>query len=181
MNHHYEASDHVAATPADVFDRLDDQTRLGEHMVKPSAMMGGGKMTFTFDEGRGQAVGSHIRMGGEAFGLKLAVDEVVTERQPPSRKVWKTVGATDLLVIDQYEMGFGLEPEGPGSRLRVWIDYTLPPNAVAAFASAPLAAIYAHWCVDRMVQDSRAFFEKQKDQVATASITLGSATVIGSR
>lgn len=79
MSQTFETVVEVAATPEQVFARLDEQTRLAAHMERPSAMMGGGRMTYDFDAGRGQVVGSHIRMGGSAFGLSLAVDEVVTE------------------------------------------------------------------------------------------------------
>src|SRR6516165_2052003 len=88
----FEADARACASPEIVFARLDDQTRLAEHMERPSAIMGGGRMTYEFDEGRGMAVGSHIKMGGSAFGLQLFVDEVITERAPPWRKTWKTVG-----------------------------------------------------------------------------------------
>ena len=71
MKRHKEASAHVAAEPHKVFALLDDQAKLAEHMGKPSLMMGGGKMTYELDEQKGQAVGSHIRMGGSAFGLQL--------------------------------------------------------------------------------------------------------------
>ncbi len=87
MMRHMETSARIAAEPHEVFARLDDQTRLAEHMSKPSLMMGGGKMTYEFDEQKGQSVGSQIRMGGSAFGLQVSLDEVVTERIPPRRKV----------------------------------------------------------------------------------------------
>lgn len=136
-----------------MFARLDDQTRLAEHMGRPSAMMGGGRMTYEFDALRGQAVGSRIRMGGEAFGLRLMVDEVVTLRDPPRRKVWRTTGEPRLIIMGAYEMGFEIEEERTGSRLRVWIDYALPDSGWAKRAPA-LAALYARWCVRRMVSDA---------------------------
>jgi hypothetical protein len=68
-------------------------------------MMGGGRMTYEFDEGRGQAIGSNIKRGGSAFGLDLSIDEVIIERDPPRRKVWRTVGHPRLLVVGAYEMG----------------------------------------------------------------------------
>ena len=71
MKRHMEASARLAAEPHKVIALLDDQTRLATHMGKPSLMMGGGKMTYALDEQKGQAVGSHIRMGGSAFGLQL--------------------------------------------------------------------------------------------------------------
>jgi len=156
MTRRYEASAHVVATPAALFDRLDDQARLADHMAKPSAMMGGGKMTYAFDEGGGRTVGSHIRMRGSAFGLEVFVDEVVTERAPPRRKVWRTTGTPKLVVIDGYEMGFEIAPDGEGSRLTVWIDYRLSKGLLGALIGPALGVMYARWCVDRMVGDAAA-------------------------
>jgi hypothetical protein len=150
---------HVAAAPEAVFARLDDQTRLAEHMEEPSAMMGGGRMTYKFDAGRGQAVGSHIRMGGSAFGVPLSVDEVVTERAPPARKAWRTEGPVRLLVIGGYAMGFEIAPEAEGARLTVWIDYELPRGPIGGLAG-PLASLYARWCVNRMADDAVRHFAR---------------------
>jgi hypothetical protein len=49
----FDRTVHVKASPDAVFAHLDDQTRLAEHMEKPSAVMGGGRMTYEFDSGRG--------------------------------------------------------------------------------------------------------------------------------
>lgn len=158
MSQGFETVVEVAAKPEEVFVRLDDQTRLAAHMERPSAMMGGGRMTYDFDAGRGQAVGSHIRMGGSAFGLSLAVDEVVTERDPPRRKVWRTASATRLIILDAYSMGFDLEPTTTGSRLRVWIAYTLPKAGARRLLGRLTAHGYARWCVGRMARDAVDFF-----------------------
>ena len=56
-------------------------------------MMGGGRMQIELDAGRGQTVGSRIRLSGRVFGLTLSVEEIVTERVPPQRKVWETIGS----------------------------------------------------------------------------------------
>ena len=152
-----EALARVAGEPQKVFAHLDDQTRLAGHMSKPSLMMGGGRMTYEFDEQKGRAVASHIRMGGSAFGLQLSLDEVVTERIPPRRKVWRTVGRPRLVVIGSYEMGFELGAADQGSALRVWIDYELPPRGLGRFLPA-LGDAYARWCVKQMAGDAvRAF------------------------
>lgn len=157
MTRHREVSVRVAADPGSVFARLDDQTRLAEHMGKPSLMMGGGRMIYDFDAAKGQAVGSHIRMSGRAFGLTLELDEVVTERDPPHRKVWRTVGTPRLVVVAGYEMGFALRPVTGGSDLRVWIDYDLPPGGIGR-ALPFLGDTYAGWCVEQMAQDARKAF-----------------------
>lgn len=157
LNRHKEASAQVAATPERLFAHLDDQTRLAAHMSQPSLMMGGGRMTYAFDEARGQAVGSHIRMGGTAFGLKLCLDEVVTERVPPRRKVWETVANPKLIVVGHYKMGFEVKPATGGSALRVWIDYGLPRRGLGRIIPM-LADLYARWCVRRMAGDALSVF-----------------------
>jgi hypothetical protein len=152
---------HIAAPASAVFARLDDQTLLGAHMERPSAMMGGGRMTFEFDEGRGQAIGSHVKMGGSAFGISLYVDEVVTEREPPRRKAWQTVGHPRLLVVGAYRMGFDITPAADGSNLRVWIAYDLPPSLLGRWLGLFLAPFYAKWCVGRMARDAATYFAQQ--------------------
>jgi hypothetical protein len=150
---HLQASARIDASAEQVFARLDDQTRLAEHMGQPSIMMGGGRMTYEFDDGRGQIVGSHIRMAGAAFGLKLDLDEMVTERDPPRHKVWRTVGAPNLIVIGSYVMGFEIAPMPDGSQLTVWMDYLLPSRGPGRWIPA-FAAIYGRWCVAQMVKDA---------------------------
>lgn len=147
----------VTASAELVFARLDDQTRLAEHMGRSSMMMGGGRMTYEFDEDKGQAVGSHIRMGGTAFGLRLSLDEVVTERDPPRHKVWQTVGVPSLIIMGSYTMGFEIDPKAGESQLLVWIDYDLPDRGPGRWMPA-VAAFYGRWCVTQMVRDAVANF-----------------------
>jgi len=48
----HEAASAVAGlSPEALFQHLDDPARLGSHMEKPSAMMLGGTMEYSFDEG----------------------------------------------------------------------------------------------------------------------------------
>src|SRR5262245_32907090 len=94
---HYESQADVAASAAEVFDHLDDHARLAAHMSESSWKMGGGKMTVEVDDRAGKVVGSHIRLSGRVFGLQLAVEELVTEREPPLRKAWETIGTPHLL------------------------------------------------------------------------------------
>ena len=151
---HMQSRARVAALPPAVFEHLDDQTRLAEHMGRSSMMMGGGRMTYEFDEAGGRAVGAHIKMGGDAFGISIFVDEVVTERDPPRRKVWRTVGVPRLIIIGPYEMGFELKPAEGETELRVWIDYDLPSAGVGRWLGAATGKFYARWCVQAMVADA---------------------------
>ena len=148
----------MPASPARVFALADDHEQLSSHMNQSSWRMGGGRMTTTLDESRGQRVGSRIRMSGHVLGLNLSLDEVVTQRDPPARKVWETVGSPRLLVIGSYQMGFDVTPHETGSRLRVFIDYALPSSWPARWLGRLFGGYYAQWCTQRMVNDAVGHF-----------------------
>ena len=156
--HARETIAHVRATPEALFEHLDDQTRLGAHMEKPSMMMMGGRMTYAFDEAKGRAVGSVITMGGSFLGIRLFAEEVVTERDPPRRKVWETRGRPRLLIIGAYRMGFEIEPAGERSKLRVFIEYDDPVRPLERALGLVFAPLYARWCVTRMAEDAARHF-----------------------
>jgi hypothetical protein len=158
MSHHLESSAFVLGTPEAVFGYVDDHERLSSHMTRSSWMMGGGRMDVHLDAGRGQRLGSTIRMSGSAFGLELSLEEVVTEYAPARHKTWETVGEPHLLIIGRYRMGFDVIPEGGGATLRVFIDYELPHARRGGRLIARLASWYAAWCTKRMVRDAVAHF-----------------------
>src|SRR5688572_23510894 len=122
---HYEGKVTVGAPIEDVFGHIDDHSRLSSHMNRSAWMMGGGRMEIHVDEGRGQQIGSKIRLAGTVCGLRLSVEEVVAERVAPYRKTWETIGHSRLLIIGHYQMGFELSPDSGGSMLRVFINYSL--------------------------------------------------------
>ena len=154
-----ESNGLVQSSINQVFAHLDDHTRLSSHMSERSWRTGGGRMETEIDEGRGQTVGSRIRLSGRVFGVELSVEEVVVERDPPRRKVWETTGAPKLLVIGQYRMGFELSAQGTGSMLRVFIDYALPERPPARWLGPLFGRYYARWCTRQMVDDAVNHFE----------------------
>lgn len=111
-------------------------------------------MRTELDAGRGQRVGSHIRMSGRVLGLELSLDEVVVERVAPHRKVWETVGSPRLLVIGPYRMGFEVTGRGGKSDLRVFIDYALPSAWPQRWLGRAFGGYYARWCVRSIVSDA---------------------------
>lgn len=115
-------------------------------------------MTTVLDANRGQRLGSVIRLSGRVFGIALFVEEIVTERQPPVRKVWKTIGDPKLLVIGHYRMGFALSPRAEGSTLCVFIEYGLPEQTAFRWLGRLFAPHYARWCTQSMVDDAIKYF-----------------------
>lgn len=155
---HHRSEVVLAVEPDRLFAHLDDHRRLASHMEKPSLMTAGASMRIETDERRGQAPGSVIRMTGRVLGLDLWLEEVVTTYEPPRQKVWETRGEPRLLLIDQYQMGFTIDPVPQGSRLVVFIDFQLPQQGVGRVLGLLLGRGYAAWCTRRMAQDARAVF-----------------------
>lgn len=147
---HYEESASLAVSPARVFEVVDDHARFSEHMTRRSWRMGGARMDVSTDEGHGRSVGSHIRMKGRVLGVPIALDEVVTQRDPPRVKAWETVGAPQLLVVGPYKMTVEARPEDERTRLRVAIDYDPPRRA---WIGKLFGGWYASWCVRRILGD----------------------------
>ncbi len=140
------------ASPEDVFERLDDPTVLGSHMQKPSMMMLGGTMRYELDEGRGRAVGSVIRMTGNILGLRLFLEEVVTERSPPFSKTWETRAKIRLLVMGHYRIGFTITPQDNGSHVGMFMDYAMPASQGWRIVAGLFAKYYAGWCLRKMTE-----------------------------
>ena len=157
--HHFESRVHVDASPEKLFDELDDQQRLSAHMMKSSAMMGGSTMRFEFDERRGRAVGSRMRLFGKMLGIPIEVVEAVTERDPPRYKAWETLGEPHLMVVGRYRMGFEIQPEDGESALTVFIDYDEPSGALRLLGKI-LGGVYARWCARSMAEGAAAQFRR---------------------
>jgi len=153
---HHQSVARLNATPEIAFPVLDDFKSLSAHMGKRSLMMLGSAMSIDMDALGGRAPGSRVTMQGRVLGIRLSLQEVVIQRDPPFRKVWQTT-RVHLLAIGHYRLGFTLSPERSGSRLQVFIDYDLPSEMPPLLARLP-AGIYARWCVGRIARDAAGRF-----------------------
>lgn len=158
LTRHCETSAPLDASPQAAFDYLDDFRHLAAHMEASSPMLMGSKMTITTDALEGRTVGSRVSMRGRMLGMALSLEEVVTQRNPPFDKAWQTE-STSLLVIGPYRLGFALQPEGSGSRLRVAMDYRLPETWPGRWLGMLLGGVYARWCTGRMARDAAKHFK----------------------
>ena len=153
----------LATAPVDrVFAYLDDPKVLPAHMGESSMMMAGSRMSINVDADGGRVVGSKIRMQGRMMGIPLSLEEVITERQVPSRKVWQAIGTPNLLVMAHYRMGFDVTPSGESSMLRVFIDYSLPTTAPGSWLGRLLGGDYARWCTKQMADDAASHFDSTR-------------------
>lgn len=153
----FEMTVDVQTTPETLFAYADDHERLASHMMRSSMMMAGSRMTVQIDEQEGRAKGSVIRMFGQMLGLQLSLEEVVTERVTPERKVWETIGKPQLYVIGGYRMGFAIAGAPSGARFTIFIDYD-PPSGFLAWLRGIFGSIYARWCVTNMAKGVASYF-----------------------
>lgn len=156
---HLENNIQIEATPEEVFAFADNQLNFSSHMNTSSWMLGGGSMETDIDSLNGQAVGSHIKMYGKAFGFKLFLDEVITLHEPPYRKEWQTVGELKILVIGHYKLGFEITPDEKGVNFRVYIDYEKPSRFIEQMLYIVLSGVYANWCVNQMIDGVKKHFQ----------------------
>jgi hypothetical protein len=155
---HCEAEASIPVLEEDLFAYLDKHSQLSAHMTKRSWMMGGGRMDITTDPGGFQKQGSRLCLAGRAFGISIFLEEAVTLYHPPNSKIWETISTPKLLVIGEYRMGFGITPEQRGARLRVFIDYDLPPGTITRILGYLFGSFYARWCVRSMIRQAQARF-----------------------
>ena len=163
---HEESSALVPAPIDAVFAYLDDPVALSAHMGKSSMMMMGSKMSTELDAGGGRVIDSKIRMRGSVMGIPVSLEEVITERQAPHRKLWETIGNPRLLVLAHYRMGFELTPRGDSSMVRVFIDYSLPTTVPESWLGSLLGGVYARWCTKRMADDAARHFASKTAECA---------------
>lgn len=151
---HHETCREIAASAEALFAYLDDHDRLSGHMSQSSWMMAGSRMEIVLDALKGQAVGSRMILRGRVLGIPLFVEEAVTDRTPPTRKVWQTLGTPRLIVIGPYRMGFEITPQGAISHVRIFIDYALPDSGPGRWLGSGLGPFYARWCTEQMANDA---------------------------
>jgi len=128
-------------------------------MSKSSWMMAGSRMALQLDAAQGRTVGAKIRLSGRGLGILLSVEEIITERNPPLRKVWETTGRPQLLIIGPYRMGYEITPKDKASLLRVFIDYALPNGPFSGLLGGLFGNFYARWCTRRMAGDAAKRFQ----------------------
>ena len=146
----------------EAFDFLDDQSNLSAHMGEKSWMMLGSTMDIFMDAQRTREVGSQFGFKGSVVGVPLFVREVVTFRQPPKSKRWKTVEEPVLWVIGAYEMYFEIRRETGGANLTVGIGYERPLRGFPRFLSIFFHRAYARWCTKKMVVHAQHHFSARR-------------------
>lgn len=159
---HAESSGVVPASPERVFAYIDDPTRVLAHVTQSSWRLAGSQLEEEIDLGRGQIVGSHVRLSGHIAGQDLSVETQVVEREVPSRKAWETLGEPHLLLIANYRVTVEIASAGSDSRLRVAMDYDLPESSPVRALARMLGDSYARWHTRMVLENVQRHFEQER-------------------
>lgn len=153
----------IAASAERVFDYVDAIRNLARHMSERRSMaMMGSKLKLEIQSPGATGIGATYRYSGRMMGLDLDFSEIVTRYVPGREKVWHTVGAPRLLIIESYEMAVAVVPEASStSRLTIRIDYELPRTGIWKLMGRLLAPSYAGWCLSSMVDGTKSDLERQ--------------------
>lgn len=145
-----------------VFAYADDIRNLARHMSDRGSMpMMGSKLALEIVTPEPSGVGATYRYTGRVMGLAIDFSETVTAYVPGREKIWHTIGAPRLLIIDSYEMRVLVEPMSEmRSTLAISIDYTLPRRLPWRLFGKWLAAAYARWCLDSMIERTKRDLER---------------------
>lgn len=140
-----------------VFAYVDDIQNLARHMSERGSMpMMGSKLALDIVTPEPTGIGATYRYSGRVMGLTIDFSETVTRYAPGREKVWQTIGHPRLLIIDEYEMRVLVEPLGDNrSTLTISIDYALPRRFPWRVLGYWLAASYARWCLDSMIEGTK--------------------------
>lgn len=143
-----------------VFTFMDDLAKTGMHMTKRSMMMMGSKLTLEDLTKDGTGVGSTFRWYGKMMGMKMDFTETVTEWVKDQSKAWETIGDARVILFSWYRMSFGLQPQGANTLATLSISYKKPRGWFYKLLSFLFAKWYCRWCLDNMLNDTKAHAEK---------------------
>ena len=151
----------IHSTPENVFQQMDDFSKTGMHMSESSMMMMGSKLMLEQLSTNPTGVGSSYRWYGNMMGMTMDFSETVTKWQPPTLKEWETVGDAKIIIMSWYRMWFEIAPIEGGTAVTISISYLPPKPWFYKVLSFFFANWYCNWCLNNMLNDTKACLEKQ--------------------
>ncbi len=104
---------------------------------------------------------SNFRWYGKMIGFTMDFTVVVTKWIKGKEKVWETVGEAKMIILKWYEMHLVIAPEGKSTKAELSIAYIKPENMFFKFIPIFLAPLYANWCLNTMLNDSKVDLEQK--------------------
>ena len=150
----------IQSTPETVFAYMDNLGNTGMHMTKNSAMMMGTKLKLEQLSPNATGLNAKFNWSGKMMGVNMDFTISVTKWVWGKEKIWETVGEAQMIILKWYRMRLCLSPEANFNKAVLSIDYTKPDNVFLWVISIFLAPLYANWCLNSMLKDSKLNLEK---------------------
>lgn len=138
---------------------MDNIGNTGMHMTKSSAPMMGSKLELKQHSENATGLNSKFRWFGKMMGFSMDFTVAVTKWIKEREKVWETIGEAKMIILRWYQMRLVIYPEGQDTKAELSIAYTKPKNIFFRCIAFFLAPLYANWCLNNMLQDSKRTLE----------------------
>jgi hypothetical protein len=149
----------IHSTPEKVFARMDNLGNTGMHMTENSTMMMGSKLELKQLSQNATGLNSKFRWSGKMMGLKMDFTVIVTKWVKDREKVWETIGKAKMIIMKWYQMRLVISPSGKNTKAELSIAYTKPDNIFYRLIAYLFAPLYANWCLNSMLNDSKKYLE----------------------
>lgn len=149
----------IQSSPENVFTYMDNIGNTGMHMTKSSAPMMGSKLELKQLSENATGLNSTYQWYGKMMGLTMDFTVVVTQWTQDKEKIWETVGEAKMIILSWYKMKLLLTPVKDTTQVELSIDYEIPKTLFFRILGFLLAPLYANWCLNNMLQDSKKSLE----------------------
>ena len=153
----------IHAIPEKVFTYMDNIANTGMHMTKSSKPMMGSKLELKQLSLNATGLNAKFRWFGKMMWFTMDFTVVVTKWIKDKEKVWETIGEAKMIIMGWYQMRLVISPEGANTKAELSIAYTKPKNIFLKFIAFFLAPLYANWCLNNMLNDSKKTLEANQN------------------
>ena len=145
--------------PEKVFEYMDNINNTGMHMTKSSKPMMKSRLELKQLSENATGLNSKFRWFGKMMWFTMDFTVAVTKWIKNKEKVWETIGEANMIIMGWYQMRLVISPEGANTKAELSIAYTKPKNIFFKFIAFFLAPLYANWCLNNMLKDSKKMLE----------------------
>ncbi|MEO8149142.1 MAG: SRPBCC family protein [Bacteroidia bacterium] len=154
----------IYSSPEKVFAYMDNIGNTGMHMTKSSMPMMGSKLELKQLSENEAGLNSKFRWTGKMMGFSMDFTVVVTKWIRDKEKVWETIGEAKMIILGWYQMRLVISPEGENTKAELSIAYTKPKDVFFKVIAFFLAPLYANWCLNNMLNDSKKNLETTSEK-----------------
>jgi hypothetical protein len=151
----------INATPQKVFAYMDNLSNTGMHMTEKSSMMMGNKLQLKQLSENATGLNAKFRWFGKMMGFTLDFTVIVTNWIKDKEKIWETVGDAKMIIMKWYKMHLLISSEGKNTKVALSISYIKPKNIFFRVIAFFLSPLYANWCLNKMLNDTKLNLEKK--------------------